>query len=66
MPGGREPGHVHAELGEQQACSQLADPGDLIQPVDRLGEGGAQLLELGVQVGQVGVQGVHPGQQLGE
>ena len=43
-----------------------AEPGDLIQPVDRVGERGDQLGKLGVEVGQVGVQGIHPGQHLGE
>ena len=26
VPGGREPGHVRSQLGEQQACGELADP----------------------------------------
>jgi hypothetical protein len=42
VPGGREPGHVHAGLGEQQLRGELADPGDLIQPLDRVGEWGDQ------------------------
>jgi hypothetical protein len=61
MPSGREPGHVRSQLGEQQVCGDLADPGDLIQPVDGMGERGDQLGELGVELGQVGVQLVHPG-----
>jgi hypothetical protein len=44
----------------------LAEPGDLIQPINRPSEAGDQLLELGVELGQVGVQGVHPGQHLGQ
>jgi len=66
MPSGREPGHVGSQLGEQQACGELADPGDLIQPVDRRHERGDQLLELGVELGQVGVQLVHSGQHLAQ
>src|SRR5215217_7818298 len=66
MPSGREPGHVHAELGDEQAGGDLADPGDLIQPINCPGEAGDQLLELGVELGQVGVQLVHSGQHLGE
>ena len=66
MPSGREPGHVRSQLGEQQACGELADPGDLVQPINRPGEAGDQLLELGVELGQVGVQLVHSGQHLGE
>jgi hypothetical protein len=66
MPSGREPGHVHAEFGDQQVRGGLADPGDLIQPINRPSEAGDQLLDLGVELGQVGVQGIHPGQHLGE
>ncbi|HTE68730.1 MAG TPA: hypothetical protein VK942_08235, partial [Actinomycetes bacterium] len=44
----------------------LADPGDLIQPVDRVGGRGDQLLELGVELGEVGIQRVHPAQQLAQ
>jgi hypothetical protein len=43
MPGGREPGHVHAEFGEQQVRGGLADAGNLIQPINRPSEGGDQL-----------------------
>jgi hypothetical protein len=57
---------VHAELGEQQVRGGLAEPGDRIQPVDRVGERGDQLGKLGVELGQVGVQGVHPGQHLAQ
>jgi hypothetical protein len=66
VPSGREPGHVHAELGDEQLRSELADPRDLIQPVDGAGEQGDELGKLGVEFGQVGVQGVHSGQHLGE
>jgi hypothetical protein len=66
MPSGREPSHVHAELGDEQLRSQLAEPRDLIQPINRPSEAGDQLLELGVELGQVGVQGIHPAQHLGE
>jgi hypothetical protein len=66
MPSGREPGHVRPELGDEQLRSQLADPGDLIQPLDRVGERGDQLGKLGVELGQVGVQRVHLGQQLAQ
>jgi hypothetical protein len=66
MPSGREPGHVRSQLGEQQARGDLADPGDLVQPINRPSEVGDQLLDLGVELGQVGVQLVHPGQHLGQ
>jgi hypothetical protein len=66
VPGGREPGHVRADLGEQQMRGGLADPGDLIQPLDRRRERGDQLGKLGVEVGEVGVQRVGPAQHLGE
>ena len=44
----------------------LADPGDLIQPVDRPGEAGDQLGKLGVELGEIGIQRVHPGQHLAQ
>jgi hypothetical protein len=66
VPSGREPGHVRPELGDEQLRSQLADPRDLIQPLDRPSEAGDQLLDLGVELGQVGVQGIHPAQHLGQ
>ena len=66
MPSGREPGHVGPDLGEQQVRGGLADPGDLIQPLDRRREAGDQLGELGVELGQVGVQRVHPAQHLAQ
>jgi hypothetical protein len=56
---------VGPELGDEQLRGGLADPTDLIQPFDGVGEGGDQLGKLGVELGQVGVQGVHPGQHLG-
>ena len=66
MPSGWEPGHVQAEFGDEQLRSELADPRDLIQPVDRVGERGDQLGELGVELGEIGIQPIHPGQHLGE
>ena len=66
MPGGWEPGHVRSDLGDEQVRGGLADPRDLIQPLDRVGERGDQLGKLGVELGQVGIQRVHPGQQLGQ
>jgi hypothetical protein len=63
MPSGRESGHVRSQLGEQQACGDLADPGDLVQPINRPGEAGDQLLELGVELGQVGT-GLRSGELL--
>src|SRR5512132_1182235 len=37
VPGGWEPGHVRSDLGDEQVRGGLADPRDLIQPVDRVG-----------------------------
>jgi hypothetical protein len=65
MPSGREPGHVRSQLGEQQVRGGLADPGDLVQPLNRPGEAGDQLGKLGVELGEIGVQLVHSGQHLG-
>jgi hypothetical protein len=52
------------DRGKQQACGGLADPTDLLQPLNGVGERGDQLGQLGVELGQLGVQGVHPAQQL--
>jgi hypothetical protein len=58
---------VDADLGDEQVRGGLADPGDLIQPVDRLGERADQRLDPGVERGDVAAQRVdpvqHPGQQ---
>ena len=40
MPGGGEPGHVGADLGEDHIRAGQADAGDLIQPGHRVGERG--------------------------
>src|SRR5918994_4668208 len=37
VPSGWKPSHVDADLGDEQVRGGLADPGDLIQPIDRLG-----------------------------
>ena len=60
MPSGGEPGHVDPELGDEQVRGGLADPGDLIQPVDRLGERADQRLDPGVERGDIGAQPVDP------
>src|SRR5829696_6416765 len=48
VPGGWEPGHVGPDLGDEQVRGELADPTDLIQPLDRPGEAGDQRLDPGV------------------
>jgi hypothetical protein len=58
--------HVDADLGEDRAGGGAADAGDLLQPVGRRRERDDQLLELGVQLGDVGVQRIHPGQHPGQ
>jgi hypothetical protein len=69
VPSGWKPSHVDADLGDEQVRCGLADPGDLIQPIDRLGERADQRLDPGVERGDVGAQRVdpvqHPGQQEG-
>jgi hypothetical protein len=69
VPSGWEPGHVNADLRDQQLRGGLADPGDLVQPVDHLGERAEQRLDPGVEHGDVGAQLInpvqHPGQQEG-
>ena len=67
MAWGGEAAHVEADLGDDHLRGGAADPGDLIQPVDRSGERGDLLVDLGLQLGDVGAGLVdarqHPGQQ---
>jgi hypothetical protein len=67
MAWGGEAAHVGADLGDDHLRGDPADPGDLIQPVDRWGERGDLLVDLGLQLGDVGAGLVdarqHPGQQ---
>jgi hypothetical protein len=49
-----EAAHVHADLDDDQLGGGLADPTDLIQPVDRSGERGDLGLDLGLSLGDVG------------
>jgi hypothetical protein len=67
MAWGGEAAHVGADLGDDYPGGGAADPGDLIQPVDRSGERGDLGLDLGLQLGDVGAGLVdarqHPGQQ---
>ena len=56
MAGGGKATHVYADLGDDHPRGDPADPGDLIQPLHRVGERGDQLLELAVQLGDVSLQ----------
>ena len=53
-------------LGDENGGSYRADAGDLIEPGCRGRERGDHLLDLGVELGDVGVDGVDPGQHLGQ
>jgi hypothetical protein len=59
---GWEPGHVHADRGDEDHGRDRADAGDLIQPRRLRGERGRRRLDLGVQGGDIGVDPVDPGQ----
>jgi hypothetical protein len=61
-----EAAHVSADLGEDQLRGGPADATDLIQPLHRLGERDDQLLQLAVELGDVSVQRIYPGQHLGQ
>src|SRR5215216_53540 len=69
MAWGGEAAHVGADLGDDHLRGSPADPGDLIQPVDGRLKRGDLLLDLGLQLGDVGGCLVdaakHPGQQEG-
>ena len=62
MRGGGEPGHVGPDLGEDDVRGGDPDPGDLIELVHRLGERGDQLLDPGLDRGDVGAGLVDPGE----
>jgi hypothetical protein len=62
VSGGREPGHVHPDLGDHHVRSGPSDPGDLIETPDRPGERGDQLLDLGFDRGDIRAGLVDPGQ----
>ena len=49
-----EAAHVGADLGDDDLRGGTADPGDLIQPVDCCRERGDRLVDLAVQLGDVG------------
>jgi len=65
MAGGGEPGHVDADLGDDDRGRDSSDPGDLLKPGGRVTERGQVGLDLGVEGVDVGVDGVdaceHPG-----
>ena len=65
--GGGEPAHVETDLGDHDGGRGRSDPGDLIEPGDRVTKRAQLLPDLGVDGDDVGVDGVnagpHPGQQ---
>ena len=61
-----KPGHVEANLGDDDRGRGRPDPGDLIEPGDRISERGQVLPDLGVDGGDVGVDGVNTGQHPGQ
>ena len=62
MVRGREPGHVQADLGDDDLRRGDPDAGDLIQSGHRLGERGDLLIDPGLHDVDVGVDAVDPGQ----
>jgi hypothetical protein len=58
MRGGREHGHANADLGDEFLGRALADAGDLVELVHGVGEWGDQLVDAGVEDGDVRGQGV--------
>ena len=72
MPGGGEPGHVDADLGDDRLGGPLADPGDGVELVTGLAERGlTHLVDLAVELASsrdgglevVGVVQAQPDQQ---
>ena len=66
MGWGREAGHVHAALGDDDRGRGGTDSGDLIQAGHRWGERGELGVDLGFDVADVRVQGVDAGEHLGQ
>lgn len=66
MGGGGEPGHVQADLGDDDVGGDRVDAGDLAEPGDRVGVGGDLGADPGVDGGDVGVDGVDAAEHLGE
>jgi hypothetical protein len=60
MPGGREPGHVHTDLGDDDRGRRRPDPGDLVQPSGRVTERGQMPLDLFIDRGDVPVDLIDP------
>ena len=56
MPGGREPAHVEADLGDDHPGRERADAGDRGQQLDRGAEEGEVLLDLPGRPGNGRVQ----------
>jgi hypothetical protein len=53
VAGGGEPGHVGADLGDDDRGRGRSDPGDLVEPGDRVIERGQVLGDLCVQVREI-------------
>jgi len=66
MAGGGEPAHIHADLGDDGGRRDQADPGGLIQLLHRCREGSDQLPDRGIEIGDVRVDPVDPGQHLAQ
>jgi hypothetical protein len=57
---------MSTDLGEHDGGGGRPETGDLIDAFDRLGERDDHLLDHGVELGDVGVEGVDPGEHLGQ
>jgi len=64
--GGREATHVDPDLGDEHVGGGPADPGDLIQLIDRRRERADLLGDLGLQRGDVDADLVDAGQHGGQ
>jgi hypothetical protein len=56
LPGGREHRHVHPDLGKDRLRGPLTDPGNGVQPVPSPGERGEHPVDVGVELGDRGLQ----------
>ena len=63
---GGEAAHVHPDLGDDRLGGGAVDPRDRVQPLHLVSKRADLGLDPGVELGDVGVEFVHPGEHLGQ
>jgi hypothetical protein len=65
LPRRGEPAHVHSNLGDDRGGDRT-DAGYLLEPRRGVNERGQLILDMGVDVVDVGGDRVHPGEHFGQ